>query len=279
MGRVGTVIVCILIVSAIFLFPTEAQAPAAGGTVNTPITPTTKPAGKTQPTIAPTALPVGQQNRIIRVMDRENRNIFTVYGLTPDHAGLYINQDKTQTLPRTRALFFDKGIDFSKVDQQYAEFERWVVATAPTTTETKIEAELIKRSSPMKGLGKYIFDLGKAYGVDPNFFMAIAYLESHYASINSVALRNKNPGSLRNGRGGATKEKNGFALFDTYEEGIRAFYIHLSTFYFTQKGLITVDDILKMYAPPSENDTLGYIRNTKYQMDYLREDTRATYIK
>lgn len=122
----------------------------------------------------------------------------------------------------------------------------------------------------MKNLSQKIYDLGVEATVDPNFFMAIAFLESHHGTVPSIALSNKNPGSLRNGRGGAIKVANGFAYFDTWEAGIKAFYTHITDFYVRKRNLTTVDEILPVYAPPIENNTVKYIADTKLRMDALR---------
>lgn len=143
----------------------------------------------------------------------------------------------------------------------------WVVKGCQSTSPAKIEAELSR--SPLKGLGAYIYNLGVQYGVDSNFFTAIAKAESLYATVPSIALSNHNPGSLRPGRGGATQQRNNFAYFDTWQLGIEAFFRHISGFYFGQNRT-TVDNILVLYAPPAENDTTGYIGKIKNYMDLLR---------
>lgn len=151
----------------------------------------------------------------------------------------------------------------------------WAVNQGSTTTAETIERDIRRfPNSPMVGLGEYIYQKGLEYGIDPAFAAAIFYSESHHADVpTSIARLNFNPGSLRSGRGGATQERDGFAYFNSYEEGIEAFYRHIRYFYFDGQNLLTVDEILWLYAPPSENDTRGYINLIKSRMKSLREES------
>jgi len=61
-----------------------------------------------------------------------------------------------------------------------------------------------------------------------------------------------------NWQGKNTKEGATFESFDSIEYGIRAGIKLLST-YFNKYKLNTIEKIIPRYAPPSENDTAGYI--------------------
>lgn len=75
-------------------------------------------------------------------------------------------------------------------------------------------------------------------------------------------IRNKNPGNLRPGSpwvGALGDDGDGYLIFDTPENGIRALAKNLLTYY-RRHGLDTVAGIINRWAPPSENNTGSYVR-------------------
>ena len=86
---------------------------------------------------------------------------------------------------------------------------------------------------------------------------AIAQMEG-FNTPGTVAQRNDNPGNLRFvGQAGATgKDSKGFAIFPTAEEGWQALQAQIALD--AGRGL-TLTQFMGKYAPPSENDTGGYI--------------------
>jgi hypothetical protein len=56
---------------------------------------------------------------------------------------------------------------------------------------------------------------------------------------------------------GQVGNKNGFAVFDTVSNGVRAMVKQLNTY--KSRGLNTIQEIITTYAPPNENDTTEYI--------------------
>ena len=83
----------------------------------------------------------------------------------------------------------------------------------------------------------------------------------HSSIKKTRAERNFNPGNLNfAGQAGATLEPgaNGrFARFSSEEEGIAALVRQLRLY--QQRGIDTLEEIVKKYAPPSENNTQAYI--------------------
>ena len=57
---------------------------------------------------------------------------------------------------------------------------------------------------------------------------------------------------------GVTGERKGFAEFDNTEHAVRAWLLLMRT-YRRRYGCRTIRQIVTRYAPPSENDTRGYI--------------------
>ncbi|WP_368937597.1 structural protein [Proteus terrae] len=74
--------------------------------------------------------------------------------------------------------------------------------------------------------------------------------------------RNNNPGNIRHGskwQGLSTQQTDpSFCQFVSPEYGIRAIYKLLQT-YQKKYELNTVESIIDRYAPPNENNTVGYI--------------------
>lgn len=81
--------------------------------------------------------------------------------------------------------------------------------------------------------------------------------------------RNNNPGNIRlSSASWQGKTQGADAAFETFispEYGIRALAVLLRT-YQTKYGLRTVRQIINRWAPPSENNTLAYIRAVATEM-------------
>jgi len=84
-----------------------------------------------------------------------------------------------------------------------------------------------------------------------------------FLCTSCLGVTNNNFGNIRFNNlthwKGQTGSNHGFCVFESYEYGIRALYILLRT-YIEKYKLTNVCDIIDRYAPPSENDTLSYIR-------------------
>lgn len=79
----------------------------------------------------------------------------------------------------------------------------------------------------------------------------------------SRGLRNRNPGNIRcsavryRGEVRPSSDK-AFKQFETMAYGYRAMFVLLDT-YARRHGLRTIRAMIGRYAPPSENDTRGYV--------------------
>ena len=82
--------------------------------------------------------------------------------------------------------------------------------------------------------------------------------------LDTRGVRNNNPGNIRqegdqyDWQGEVGTDADGFMIFDTPENGIRALNKVLDT-YRDRHGLQTVRQIIGRYAPPTENDTDSYV--------------------
>ncbi|UDN34684.1 structural protein [Proteus sp. NMG38-2] len=81
--------------------------------------------------------------------------------------------------------------------------------------------------------------------------------------------RNNNPGNIRHGSKwqGLSVEQTDkdFCQFISPEYGIRAIYKLLQT-YQKKYGLNTIKTIINRYAPPNENNTIGYINRASKEI-------------
>ena len=93
----------------------------------------------------------------------------------------------------------------------------------------------------------------------------------------TVGLRNNNPGNIRwsasnNWQGQTGQDSNGFCVFDTPQDGIRALAVLLLNYY-NKYDLNTVENIITKWAPPSENDTVTYYTDVADAMGVNPGDT------
>lgn len=75
--------------------------------------------------------------------------------------------------------------------------------------------------------------------------------------------RNNNPGNIRANntfiwQGQTGVDPDGFCIFDTIQNGLRAIGKLLCT-YQTHHGLTTIRGLINRWAPPTENDTGAYV--------------------
>lgn len=80
----------------------------------------------------------------------------------------------------------------------------------------------------------------------------------------SRAWRNNNPGNIKYGAnakaaGAIGKDSDGFAIFPDYQSGLQG----IANVFTRKYGNSTIDQAMQGYAPPSENDTAGYIASLK----------------
>ena len=81
-------------------------------------------------------------------------------------------------------------------------------------------------------------------------------------------IRNNNPGNIRGTgpagqkldpwRGQVGLDDQGFCIFDTPEQGLRALAL-LMLIYQSRHRLMTLQGIVKRWAPPNENNTAAYV--------------------
>lgn len=109
---------------------------------------------------------------------------------------------------------------------------------------------------------QYIWDAGRASGVDPAVFMGMFNVESGYGS-SGVARYTHSPGNMRAKDGEASVE--GYAFYPDWFAGIDATYALLREY--ALNGAPTVDAAIPVWAPASDhNDPAAYIAAVKETM-------------
>ncbi len=131
-----------------------------------------------------------------------------------------------------------------------------VIARPPTITIAEIDLILERVNSPILPYSGDVYAYGVQYGIDPVFALAFWMKESREASDGSIAAVYHNPGYTEGLAGDPRCGR--WACWPTWPEGIAGWYHYMRVF-FVNRGITTVEAILPIYAPSSENNTSGYI--------------------
>jgi Mannosyl-glycoprotein endo-beta-N-acetylglucosaminidase len=140
----------------------------------------------------------------------------------------------------------------------------------PTITVDFINQVLASYHSPAAGKGKALYNYGIKYGIDPVYALAF-FLHESTMGTTGVARTTLSLGNLRciPARACIPTGSNGyFAQMHSWEDGFEQWYKLIRNLYIAQKGLVTVDQIIPVYAPSSDhNNVKGYIAALKRYID------------
>src|SRR6266568_7877871 len=140
----------------------------------------------------------------------------------------------------------------------------------PTITVDFMNQVLASYNSPAAGKGKALYDYGVKYGIDPIYALAF-FLHESTMGTTGVARTTLSLGNLRciPARSCIPTGSNGyFAQMHNWEDGFEQWYKLIRNLYIAQKGLVTVDQIIPVYAPSSDhNNVKGYIAALKHYID------------
>lgn len=169
-----------------------------------------------------------------------------------------------QVLTRARFLHYWGG--FSAVATPVTPVFGMSVVGGPSLSPGVMNAVLARVSSPAEGTGQALYDLSVQYGIDDAFALAVFQHESTYGLYGAGSVNH----SLGNiiCAGYATCDGR-FRFYATWEEGYVDFY-RLITREYLPRGLSTVQTIMPVYAPSSENDVGLYIRSVVSSMQAYR---------
>lgn len=99
----------------------------------------------------------------------------------------------------------------------------------------------------------------------------VAVLGGLFVSGVPRGIRNNNPGNIRwDGRtewqGMIGQDSDGFVIFDTPENGIRAMARILNSY--RRRGVVSLSEIVRTWAPDVENDTESYIASASQRTGF-----------
>jgi hypothetical protein len=135
------------------------------------------------------------------------------------------------------------------------------VSGPPSITVDQIRRILTRYGSPALDDAQAFYDLGAARGIDPAYCVAFFIMESA-AGTQGVARTTHSIGNLRALSGQPSFE--GYRQYASWQEGIADWYRLIDEVYIRDLGLTTVDAIVPVYAPASDNnDPEAYIYTVK----------------
>lgn len=143
-----------------------------------------------------------------------------------------------------------------------------LIVGAPTISADRIDEILRVYGSPAQGTGALWVAEGIAYGIDPVYALAFFMHESNLAT-NPEWSGIKEDGSTTHNVGniicaGYSRCHGRFRDYPDWEAGIHDWYRLISEEYIVARGLDTVEGIVPVYAPESENDVSAYIESVRW---------------
>ena len=103
------------------------------------------------------------------------------------------------------------------------------------------------------------------YDIDPVYALAFFMQESSFGT-QGVATVTHSLGNIRANSG--DPQYHGYRMYSTWEVGFEDWYRLMAHQYIEQWKLTTVDQIVPIYAPGSDNnDVTAYIQNVKNAVD------------
>ncbi|GCE03790.1 glucosaminidase domain-containing protein [Dictyobacter aurantiacus] len=138
----------------------------------------------------------------------------------------------------------------------------------PTISADFINEVLAHYHSPAQNKGQALYDEGVKYNIDPAYALAFFMQESQLGT-QGVASVTHSLGNIRATPGHPSYD--GYRKYDSWEEGFEDWYQLISKQYIQNWGLTTVDQIIPVYAPNSDNNNeQQYINSVEYMVDRWR---------
>ncbi len=142
------------------------------------------------------------------------------------------------------------------------------VTGVPTVDADFINQVLDFYNSPARGKGQTLYDLGTQYDIDPVYALAFFMQESRFGTTG-VAQVTLSLGNIRATPG--YDSYDGYRKYKTWEDGFKDWYQLIKMQYVQQWKLSTVDQIIPVYAPSSDNnDVSAYIQGVKEAVNTWR---------
>lgn len=140
------------------------------------------------------------------------------------------------------------------------------LGAGPVVGPPSVDVALIRRvlrsyESPATDEAQTFYDLGVERGIDPAYCLAFFIVESA-AGTQGVARITYSIGNIRALPGQPSYE--GYRFYDSWRDGIADWYRLIDELYVHEWGLMTLDAIVPVYAPRTDNnDEAAYILTIK----------------
>ena len=125
------------------------------------------------------------------------------------------------------------------------------VAGKPSLDATRVNDILAAYGSPLKGQGKAIVGLSAQYKVDDAVALAFFVMESR-AGTQGEAVVTRSFGNLRPMPNAPAVD--GYRQYDSWLEGATEWFQLMRALYLDTMKLNTVEDIVPVYAPATDNN-------------------------
>jgi hypothetical protein len=141
------------------------------------------------------------------------------------------------------------------------------VVGGPSLSASFVNKVLSAAGSPAVGTGQALYDLSVRYRIDDAYALATFEHESTYGKYGAASVNH----SLGNIICAGYATCNGrFRWYATWQEGYADFYRLIASQY-VARGLTTIDRIIPVYAPATDNnDTVAYIAALRQAMRAYR---------
>ena len=153
----------------------------------------------------------------------------------------------------------DKGDGGKPPAVAVAATDSFDVRHTPSVSAAKIREVLQSYDSPAAGAAEAMYALGIEYGIDPAFCLAF-FIHESTAGTQGVARVTKSVGNIRTTPG--YEDYQGFRKYASWEEGIEDWYQLIRDLYIGEWGLVTVDQIIPVYAPTSDGNNVDHYVST-----------------
>ncbi|HEU5330339.1 MAG TPA: glucosaminidase domain-containing protein [Thermomicrobiales bacterium] len=137
-----------------------------------------------------------------------------------------------------------------------------VVVGSPSIDVATIQRVLAQYHSPATADAQAIYDDGVQHNIDPAYCLAF-FIHESAAGTQGVARTTYSIGNIRAKPGEPSYD--GYRLYSSWREGIADWYRLIDDLYVHQWNLTTVDAIVPVYAPSTDNnDEATYIYTIKW---------------
>ncbi len=157
------------------------------------------------------------------------------------------------------------GRSQGSISKPITHLRAYVLEVKPSVNADFINEVLDYYHSPAAGKGQVLYEDGVKYGIDPVYALAFFMQESSFGT-QGVATMTHSLGNIRANAGEPSYD--GYRKYDTWEAGFEDWYRLIAQQYVGKWKLTTVDQIVPVYAPGSDNnDVATYIANVKNAVD------------